>query len=78
MQPDPTNLLNKIGSTHPLIGVYDAPDPSPFGPRVRPKSDKWACVFMFYKEWLKGEHSTSPKTILVVVVLVIGCAIKNR
>jgi hypothetical protein len=55
MQPDPTHLLNKIGSTHPLIGVYDAPDPSPFEPLVRPQPGKWACAFMFYKEWLNGK-----------------------
>lgn len=55
MQPDPANLLNKIGITHPLIGVYDAPDPSPFEPLVRPKPGKWACIFMFYKKWLNGE-----------------------
>ena len=55
MQPDPTNLLNKIGITHPLIGVYDALDPSPFEPLVRPKPGKWACIFMFYKKWLNGK-----------------------
>jgi hypothetical protein len=55
MQPDATNLLNKIGITHPLIGVYDAPDPSPFEPLVRSQPGKWACAFMFYKKWLNGE-----------------------
>ncbi|MFC1867016.1 DUF169 domain-containing protein [Thermodesulfobacteriota bacterium] len=55
MQPDPTNLLNKIVITHPLIGLYDAPDPSPFEPLVKPKTGKWACVFMFYKSWLNGQ-----------------------
>lgn len=54
MKPDPTNLLNKTGISHPLIGVYDAPDPSTFEPLVRPKPGKWACVFTFYNKWLKG------------------------
>jgi hypothetical protein len=54
MRADPTNLLNKTGITHPLIGFYDAPDPSAFEPLVRPKPGKWACVFMFYKKWLDG------------------------
>lgn len=55
MRPDPTNLLKKTGITHPLIGLYDAPDPSAFEPLVRPKPGKWACVFMFYKKWLNGQ-----------------------
>jgi hypothetical protein len=55
MQPDPANLLKKTGIAHPLFGLYDAPDPSPFEPLVRPKEGKWACVFMFYKSWLSGK-----------------------
>ncbi len=55
MPPHPTNLLKKAGLTHPLIGVYDAPDPAPFEPLVGPKPDKWACVFMFYQRWLQEE-----------------------
>ncbi|MFH1488248.1 MAG: DUF169 domain-containing protein [Pseudomonadota bacterium] len=54
MKPDPTTLLLKTGISHPLIGVYDAPDPDAFGPLVSPKPGKWACVFMFYKKWLEG------------------------
>jgi len=54
MEPDPTTLLEKSGMTHPLIGVYDAPDPAPFLPLVRPQPGKWACVFMFYEKWLEG------------------------
>jgi len=54
MPPDPTRLLNKAGMTHPLIGLYDAPDPSPFEPLVMPTPGKWACVFMFYRKWLDG------------------------
>jgi len=54
MQPDPSNLLNKTGIAHPLIGFYDAPDPSVFEPTLKPKEGKWACVYMFYKKWLDG------------------------
>jgi len=54
MQPDLTNLLKKTGITSPLIGFYDAPDPSPFEPLVRPKEGKWACTFMFYNKWFEG------------------------
>lgn len=54
MQPNPENLLKQSGITHPLIGFYDAPDPSAFEPNLTPKEGKWACVFMFYKKWLEG------------------------
>jgi hypothetical protein len=54
MQPDPTTLLKKSGMTHPLIGLYDAPDLAPFLPLVRPQPGKWSCVFMFYEKWLEG------------------------
>ena len=55
MQPDPTTLLKKAGIDHPIIGFYDAPDPSAFEPLVASKPGKWACVFMFYKRWLDGK-----------------------
>ena len=44
MTPDPQILLEKLGLTIPLIGFYDAPDPAPFEPLVRPKAGKhvWA------------------------------------
>ena len=54
-QPDPTNLIKRIGLTIPLIGFYDSPDTVPFEPLVRPRSGKRACVFAFYKQWLKGK-----------------------
>ena len=40
MQPNPDNLLNKAGIVHPLIGFYDAPDPSAFEPILKPKEGK--------------------------------------
>jgi hypothetical protein len=54
VQPDPTNLLEKIGLKVPLIGFYDAPDTKPFEPLVEPTPGKRACVFAFYKQWLRG------------------------
>jgi len=51
--PDPTTLIKRTDLTTPLIGFYDAPDPEPFKPLVRPKQRD--CVFSFYKSWLKGE-----------------------
>ncbi len=54
MQPDPTNLLKRLGLTTPLIGFYDVPNISPFEPLVRPKRGKHACIFSFYKKWLNG------------------------
>ncbi len=54
MTPDPTELLRISGITTPLIGFYDAPDPSAFGPLVSPKPGGHACVFAFYRSWLEG------------------------
>lgn len=53
-QPDPHALLQKAGIDLPLIGLYDAPDPEPFEPLIRPPEGKHACVFAFYKKWLSG------------------------
>lgn len=55
MAPDPTNLLSIAGIELPLVGFYDAPDPAPFEPLVRPKRGTRACVFSFYPRWLKGQ-----------------------
>ncbi len=54
-QPNPDNLIKRIGLNVPLIGFYDAPDTSPFEPLIRPKSGKRPCVFAFYNQWLKGK-----------------------
>ena len=63
MQPDPTNLLKKIGLDTPPIGFYDAPDPSPFTPLVKPRSGERQCVFAFYNQWMRGTtlHITKEK-----------------
>ncbi|MDD5722231.1 MAG: DUF169 domain-containing protein [Syntrophales bacterium] len=55
MQPDATNLLEKAGLEIPLIGFYDAPDIHPFEPLVKPKPGTRACVFAFYRQWLRGK-----------------------
>jgi hypothetical protein len=55
MQPNPTNLIEMAGIESPLIGFYDAPDPSPFEPWVEPAPGSRVCVFAFYNRWLKGK-----------------------
>ena len=55
MQPDPSHLLEIIGPDIPLVGFYDAPNPTPFSPLVRPASGQRRCIFAFYPNWLKGE-----------------------
>ncbi|MBW2648576.1 MAG: DUF169 domain-containing protein, partial [Deltaproteobacteria bacterium] len=55
MQPDSTNLIEKVGLKIPLIGFYDAPDTSPFEPLVKPRPGRWACTFAFYRQWLRGK-----------------------
>lgn len=55
MQPDPSFLVDRLDLSLPLIGLYDAPDPEPFRPLVAPKEGAWACVFMFFPRWKRGE-----------------------
>ena len=55
MQPYPKKLIETAGIEIPLVGFYDAPDPAQFEPLVAPKPGARACVFAFYKSWLKGE-----------------------
>ena len=47
MQPDPTNLLERIGLMTPLVGLYDAPDIALFQPLVQPEPKKQSCIFSF-------------------------------
>jgi len=51
--PNPERLHNRLDIKLPLIGFYDAPDPSLFDPLVEP--DPRQCVFCFYKDWLAGK-----------------------
>lgn len=55
MQPEPSLLLSIVGPDIPLVGFYDAPDPSPFYPLVKPEPGRRRCVFAFYESWLNGE-----------------------
>ena len=55
MNPDPTYLLEKTDIDLPLIAFYDAPQQKPFEPAVSPNKQGRACMFSFYKKWLKGE-----------------------
>jgi hypothetical protein len=55
VQPNPKNLVDKIGLSAPLIGFYDAPDVRPFEPLVEPGLGGRACVFAFYKQWRAGK-----------------------
>jgi hypothetical protein len=61
MQPDPANLLRRIGIEAPPIGFYDAPNVAPFEPLVRLKPGDTTCIFSFYTNWMRGEtlHLTS-------------------
>jgi hypothetical protein len=54
MQPDFSKLIEIADINVPLIGLYDAPEPSAFEPLVTPPSAPHACVFAFFKQWLKG------------------------
>ena len=56
--PDSSVLRKRLDIRLPLIGFYDAPDPTFFKPLVTPKEND--CIFSFYKNWLRGEtlHST--------------------
>lgn len=55
MSTDCSYLVEQAGFSYPPIGLYITPDPAPFEPLVRPVEGKWACVYMFFKRWLKGE-----------------------
>jgi hypothetical protein len=55
MDTDCRYLVEKAGIDLPILGLYDTPDPSAFEPLVRPVEGRWACVYMFYQHWLKGE-----------------------
>jgi hypothetical protein len=52
MQPDPSTILDRLAIMIPLIGFYDAPDPTPFEPLVIPKGR--ACVFASFRSWQEG------------------------
>ncbi len=61
MTHDPSEFLRVSGIELPLIGMYDAPDKSPFEPVVEPKPGKHVCVFAFFKSWLAGRTAAFSK-----------------
>jgi hypothetical protein len=55
-QPDASALLAALELERPPIGLYDAPDPTPFSPLAEPGgAGRGRCVFDFYERWLSGE-----------------------
>jgi len=50
--PDPSRLQDRLDIRLPLVGFYDAPDPSLFEPLVEPGPGQ--CVFCAYRDWLDG------------------------
>ncbi|MBN1320636.1 MAG: DUF169 domain-containing protein [Thermoleophilia bacterium] len=60
-QPDPSPILERLSIKEPLIGFYDAPDPSPFEPLVVPGGRQ--CVFASFKAWHQAKtlHLTREK-----------------
>ena len=61
VRPDPTTILETLAIGAPPIGLYDAPDPTPFAPLVEPKPRE--CVFAAFPHWLAGGtlHITKEK-----------------
>jgi hypothetical protein len=61
MQPDPSAILARLSIAEPLVGFYDAPDPTPFEPLVTPGSSQ--CVFASLKARRQGKtlHLTREK-----------------
>ncbi|MFC2104172.1 DUF169 domain-containing protein [Bacteroidota bacterium] len=55
MMPNPSYLIEKTGIDLPLIAFYDAPETKPFEPTIKPNKLGHACMFSFYKKWLKGQ-----------------------
>lgn len=54
MKPEASLLMQHLGLAWPLIGFYDAPDPSAFEPLVEPRPQARTCIFSFHKAWLDG------------------------
>ncbi len=56
MTSDPTMLIEKLGLTTPLIGLYDLPAGLEVENSVSPPPNSRVCTFAFYRQWLKGTH----------------------
>lgn len=53
IQPDCSSVIQRIDLKISLVGFYDAPEPGPFEPLIKPNSGE--CVFSYYQNWLAGE-----------------------
>ena len=62
MQPDPSTILAALNIREPIVGLYDAPDPTPFAPLVEPRTQR-QCVFASFGAWREGKtlHITADK-----------------
>jgi hypothetical protein len=54
MLPNPRQLIEQLELRLPIIGLYDAPDPSAFDALVEADPHKNTCIFKFYEQWLEG------------------------
>ena len=61
VRPDLTTIRETLAISAPPIGLYDAPDPTPFAPLVEPKPRE--CVFAAFPHWQAGRtlHITKEK-----------------
>ncbi len=55
IQPNPNTIIREMNLEIPLLGFYDAPNPSPFEPLIRTKPGTRICIFAYYKRWLRGD-----------------------
>jgi len=49
------DLLEALELEFPLVGFYDAPDPSLFEPLVAPPAQGHACLFAYFLIWKQGK-----------------------
>lgn len=54
MAPDLSRLLDALGISFPVIGLYDAPDPSAFEPLAHPGKGHY-CTFAAFDKWRDGK-----------------------
>jgi hypothetical protein len=52
--PDPSYLLSHLELRYPLIGVYDAPQDTPFPDVQSFTQGKRQCLFSFFDRWCEG------------------------
>lgn len=52
-QPNPEFLKRRLNLRLPIIGFYDAPEPTLFEPLVRPEGRD--CVYSFFSSWREGK-----------------------